>query len=163
MLKASFGNEGELKTIEGEGTLRESVTSSPALKEWLPVPRQKGDGRRRHNYRKSKNVGKYNKLSFSNSLKYGWDKTYGWSTYKKQVRDIKRGPVSLFQGAGGHGPLSFSLLVSCRFVSSSPTSGSGLMVQSLLGIPSLLLSVPPLLVCPLSLENKLKKKSFRFI
>ena len=54
-----------------------------------------------------------------------------------------------------HSRLSVRLLISAQvmisqFVSSSPASGSVLMVQSLLGILSLPLSAPPLLVLCLS-------------
>ena len=68
---------------------------------------------------------------------------------------------------GGPSRLSVQCLVSAQvmisqFVSSSPESGSGMTVQSLLGIPSLSLCVPPLLMPSFSLKrNKLSKKRER--
>ena len=54
--------------------------------------------------------------------------------------------------------LTLAQVMISPFVGSSPTSGSVLMVWSLLGILSLLISDPTLLVFSLSLKiNKLKK------
>ena len=65
---------------------------------------------------------------------------------------------------GWHSPLSVQRLISAEvmisgFMSLSPVSGSALTVQSLLGILSLLLSAPPLLVLS-HFQNKLKNIFF---
>ena len=55
-----------------------------------------------------------------------------------------------------HLTLDLSSMMISGFVSSSLTSGSALIVQNLLGIVSLLLSVPPQLVLARSLSLKIK-------
>ena len=85
----------------------------------------------------------------------------GWPKAEYRSQSTIRGAPGWLSG------LSIRLLISAQvgiswFVSSSPTLGSVLTVGSLLGIPSLLLSMPfeALLARSLSLsQNKLKKKN----
>lgn len=97
--KASFTNEGELKTWSGEGILKELFTSRTTLKEQLKnsVHRNEMISKgilRHHKGRKNnvrKNMGKYNRFSFSRVLEMMF---HGGSlNYNTDVKNIWKGKI----------------------------------------------------------------------